>query len=88
MDRREFIQDSLIVAGVAFLPDQRAWADTAEKLKIEYIREKIPQFEIPAYSGARYEDLVPNTLDIAERAQLGINCLTGITDPNADREIY
>jgi hypothetical protein len=31
---------------------------------------------------------VPDTLDIAERAQLGINCLTGITDPEADYEIY
>ncbi len=31
---------------------------------------------------------MPDTLDIAERAQLGINCLTGITDPKADCEIY
>ena len=64
----------------------RAYA--AEKLKIEYIREKIPEFDIPPYRGARYEDRVPDTLDIAERAKLGINCLTGITDPNADNEIF
>jgi hypothetical protein len=88
MDRREFIQDSLMVAGGALLPAHRAWAYTAEKLNIEYIREKAPAFEIPPYRGARYEDKVPDTLDIAERARLGINCLTGITDPNADHEIF
>jgi hypothetical protein len=88
MDRREFIQDSLIITGGAILPVHRVWSEAAERLKIEYIREKTPPFEIPAYSGMRYEDLVPGTLDIAERAKLGINCLTGITDPNADREIF
>jgi hypothetical protein len=57
-------------------------------LNIEYIRKEIPRFEVPPYRGAGYEDTVPDTLDIAERARLGINCLTGITDEQADCEIF
>jgi hypothetical protein len=56
--------------------------------RAQYIREKAPEFEIPSYRGMRYEDTVPDTLDIAERAKLGINVLTSITDPKADYEIY
>lgn len=88
MDRRDFIHDSLFVAGTMLLPANRAWASTVQKLNIGYIRENIPAFDIPPYAGTRYEDEVPDTLDIAERARLGINCLTGITDPLADNEIY
>jgi hypothetical protein len=33
-------------------------------------------------------DTVPDTLDIAERAKLGVHAITGPTDPNADYEIY
>src|SRR5215469_9071046 len=55
---------------------------------IRYIRDKAPEFQIPPYSGTRYVDTVPDTLDIAERAKLGIHVLTSITDPKADYEIY
>ena len=55
---------------------------------IRYIRDKAPEFQVPPYSGTHYEDTVPDTLDIAERAKLGIHVLTSITDPRADYEIY
>ena len=58
------------------------------KLKVQYIREEIPEFEVPSIRGVRYEDTIPDTLDIAERAKLGLNSLTSITDLNADQEIY
>jgi hypothetical protein len=58
------------------------------KLKIEYVRENIPSFQVPALRGARYVDTVPDTLDIAERAKLCINTMTSITDGNADEEVY
>jgi len=53
-----------------------------------YIREDIPSIPIPPYEGETYEDLVPATLEIAERAELGINVLTGATNPLADHELY
>ena len=53
-----------------------------------YVRDNPPNFEIPAYRGMRYEDTVPDTLDIAERSKLGVSMLTSITDPKADYEIY
>lgn len=87
MDRRKFIQDSLLIASGALLASPSAPAYT-EKSKPEYIRENIPHFEIPPYGGTEYEDQVPDTLDLAERAELGVNCLTGITDPNFDHEIF
>jgi hypothetical protein len=77
-----------MLVGGALQPIKYARAQPPDNWKIEYIREQIPDFEIPPYRGTRYEDRVPDTLDIAERAKLGINCLTGITDPKADCEIY
>ena len=60
---------------------QRNWV-------IRYIRDKAPEFQIPPYRGERYEDTVPDTLDIAERAKLGVHLLTAIADPRAGYEIY
>jgi len=36
----------------------------------------------------RYETYVPDTLDLADRASLAINALTGALDPECDYEIY
>ena len=55
---------------------------------IQYIRDEIPAVPIPPYEGETYEDLVPDTLDIAERIELAVNGVTGPTDPAADYEIY
>jgi hypothetical protein len=60
----------------------------AGKLKVQYIREKIPSFGAPQLRGERYDDIVPDTLDIAERGKLCVNALTSITDSNADQEVY
>jgi hypothetical protein len=53
-----------------------------------FIRKEAPPFEIPAYKGKHYEDLVPYTLDLAEMARLAINGLTGTADPNAGYELW
>ena len=55
---------------------------------IKYMKAEVPQVEPPAYSGKRYEVMAPDTLDLQEMAALGINGLTGPTDPEADYEIY
>lgn len=55
---------------------------------IEYIRSDVPKFEPLSYPGDSHEALVPDTLDLAERAALAINALTRATDPEADHEIY
>jgi hypothetical protein len=97
MNRRHFIHRSLLgAAGTAALVP-KTWAKAAalwgensasSASTIKYIREDIPAFEIPPYRGKTYEDLVPDTLDIAERARLGIHALTSIPDPTADYQIY
>ena len=56
--------------------------------KITYMREEIPDFEIPRYRGDRYEDKVPDTLDLAERARLAIHGMTESSDPDLDYEVY
>ena len=55
---------------------------------IGYIRQDIPDFDVPAYEGERYPALVPDTLDMQQRAEWSISGLTGITDPDADYEVY
>ena len=55
---------------------------------IGYIRQEIPEFDVPAYEGEHYEAMVPDTLDLQARAALGVHVMTSITDPLADYEIY
>ena len=57
-------------------------------MQIKYINSEIPDFELPEYHGETYEAMVPDTLDIAERARLALNALTEPTDPEADYEVY
>ena len=55
---------------------------------IGYIRPQIPEFQLPPYKGERYEAVIPDTLDLQERARLVIHALTEATDPLADYEPY
>jgi hypothetical protein len=54
----------------------------------EYVRSEAPSFQIPPYPGESYEDVVPDTLDLQERAKLAIHGITSITDPEWDCEIF
>src|SRR5690242_6824854 len=95
--RRKFLKDSLLALGSFPVP---MWlrglsaaagemiAPPAKKVNIEYARQEIPAFDIPPYSGQLYEDTVPDTLDLAERAKLALHGATSISDPDADYEIY
>jgi len=56
--------------------------------EIEYINPEVPNVKLPDYKGVRYNAKVPDTLDLAERATLAINGLTGPVDPTVDYEIY
>ena len=55
---------------------------------IRYIKPEVPAVVLPDYRGEYAETTVPDTLDLAERAALAVNGLTGPTDPGADYEIY
>ena len=55
---------------------------------IEYINPNPPKFKMPEYRGESYEALAPATLDLAERARLAINAVTGVLNPNSDYQLY
>jgi len=55
---------------------------------IEYVNSVARKFELMPYHGKRYEAIVPDTLDIPERASLAVNALTEQTNPLADYEYY
>ena len=55
---------------------------------IGYIRQEVPEFASPPYTGERYEARVPDTLDLQERAALAVNVLTQSMDPEADYEMH
>ena len=48
-----------------------AQVEQTSKRKIGYIRQDIPDFEIPPYKGQRYEEMVPYTLDLQDNSQYG-----------------
>src|SRR5688572_25529770 len=54
----------------------------------EYINPSAPAVKIPPYEGERYEALVPDTLDIAERAKLARHGLTSPLDPDDGYSLY
>ena len=91
--RGRFLKNSLMIRGAmgvptAGAPSRASGAVSSSKIRPQYIRGKIPSFEIPPYKGQTYEDRIPDTLDIAERARLAINGVTSIADPDADYEIH
>lgn len=92
MNRRQFITTTCGGLGAMAAPKSLArllgTRDSAAGMKVGYIRERAPSFEIPPYRGLSYTDRVPDTLDVAERAKLGVHALTSITDPAVDYEIY
>jgi hypothetical protein len=93
MNRRQFITTTGCALGA--MAAHKSFARVLPKpnpdpsgIKIGYIRERAPSFEIPPYGGVYYTDRVPDTLDVTERAKLGIHALTSITDRAVDYEIY
>ncbi len=60
----------------------------AQRGPIGYIRQNVPAFSTPVYKGERYQALVPDTLDLQERAAWAVNVLTRATDPQMDYEMY
>ena len=62
--------------------------EPARNSTIGYFNPEVPFIELQPWTGRRYEQLVPDTLDIAERARLGILAITGIADPEMDYEWY
>ncbi|MGH9162734.1 MAG: hypothetical protein ACRD2X_22430 [Vicinamibacteraceae bacterium] len=94
INRRDFLKSGsagVLVGGMAaggesrtMLPARQARARSG----IDYIRQDIPAFTIPPHRGERYDDVVPDTLDLAERARLAIHGMTSSTDPAIDYEQY
>ena len=56
------------------------------RCRIGYIQPEVPEVEMPPFRGERYESMVPDTLDLAERARLAIHAMTENPDPDADYE--
>jgi hypothetical protein len=95
MNRRDFVR--MIGAGGGLVPwvsPESAAASGAARGKwqrgdpIPYVRGEIPGFSVSPYDGERYEAMVPDTLDIEERAALAVNGLTGPLDAQKDYMLY
>ena len=77
-----------LLAGGSFAEPMKASTEPRRSTGIEYMNPVVPEVDRPEYKGQRYQALVPDTLDLAERAALAVNGMTGPTDPDADYEIY
>ena len=60
----------------------------SKKVVLNYISPDAPRVAAPDYPGEYHDELVPATLDLAERARLCVNALTETTDPYYDDELY
>ena len=78
----------LLFAGGSFAEPMKASTEPRRSTEIKYMNPVVPTVERPEYKGQRYQALVPDTLELAERAALAVNGMTNPTDPEADYEIY
>ena len=91
LTRRQFVKHSAVAAialSLIVVASSRVLGDEPQREAIQYINPKVPTVELPAYRGQRYEAVVPDTLDLAERAALGVHGLTAPMDAEADYEVY
>ena len=51
---------------------------------MEYPDTSLPEIAVPGYEGERYGAEIPDTLDLAERAELAIHAITRMLDPDWD----
>ena len=72
LDRRDFVKTGTVAAVAAGMV---AGCSSAEK-------------EPAAPTASRYQAEVPDTLDLAERAALAVNALTGASDPEFKYETF
>jgi hypothetical protein len=66
--------------------NRKTYASLAEVPDPGYIRKDIPSAKAPAAEGKTYEALIPDTLDLAERARLFIHHLSATTVAKTDYE--
>ena len=68
------------------MPDTTS--DSTPNNSLGYIRPQIPEFKVPPFAGQHYEAMVPDTLDLADRARLAIHAMTENPNPAADYEPF
>ena len=74
------------IAGAAL--EKTGRSKRATRSKIRYISPDIPKVRAHRFEGERYEALVPDTLDIAARADFAIHGLSNMADPDLDYEVW
>ncbi len=72
-----------------------SWSDEMQDSKLAEWKANIAKKEqeigkrfVPPPQGETYKAIVPDTLDLAKRAEIAINCLTGALDPEYGYELY
>ena len=73
---------------LALLMHVGGWAASPALPTREFINPQAPPAKIPSYNGDRYEAVVPDTLDIAERARLAVQGMTNLADPADNYHMY
>ena len=63
-------------------PKESKPVETKASTATKNIKPKVPQVKLQAPSGDRYEATVPDTLDLAHRAELALRGIAGLTDSN------
>jgi len=91
VNRRDFLKKAaaggLAVHGMILAAELPSIASVT-RTPAGYIRSNIPKIPYTAHRGTWYEDRVPDTLDLAQMAQMLVNGLTGPNDPLSDYEQY
>ena len=82
MKRREFLKGTLAAGTVATVPARAATQSSKRQ------GNAVKDLGAGVYAGRRYEALVPDTLDLAKRAELAISGIGGTIDPGPNRDMF
>ena len=83
-----FRHSKVLIAGVAILllGIVECQAETVEKAG--HADKNLPKIPLPYFEGERYEAEIPDTLDLAKRAELALHAITRMVDPNRNYALY
>ena len=83
-----FCHFRVLAAAVAILLFGNFDCQGEQLKKAKHADKSLPDIPLPHFEGERYEAEVPDTLDLAKRAELAIHAITRMVDPNRDYALY
>ncbi len=83
-----FQRSKVLVAAIATLMFSSFDCQGEQVRKPKHADKSLPKIPLPRFEGERYEAEIPDTLNLAERAELALQAITRMVDPSRNYALY